>query len=489
MQNVIVLLPNVSADGPFTIRKWQFKPAVDPYISKEKHGKEVLISIGNKIYKQFSGNGPFLYAVRRFHSLNFDLIQQDLSGVLTALRYVSMGPGKNWQITHQNFMPICLSGSGLSGTEKDWAFFDALVDLRYSEPLHVNLKEHERTQLPQLPRISRIRLSFSTSDFDIINKLLRKRSVIKNSPKTRVLTSFEWYARSRAHRLAIDERERFLCLVAAFNQLLNPASHKKEDLIKKLSLYIRPFSKIEDWFSEFWEVRHRIISGEQIMRQPGKRCSGPEKLKSFWYGSKEGRAEYLHHINIGDNIFRICADKILGLDSKWMTKLRLQMESNKLTDDEERLEKIENLLNRTEDLVELHKSGAFIEMEGMHGLSRLGSLCRADRVALKISRLLLKHIPLERLNKVKAQLEFITNNRLKRCPSQTADIYTSLFSGFNEVRSLPHDEKGLLIMGPHEIEALISGAEKFFELFWRELLAWESEKRWRKSQLIAKKKC
>jgi hypothetical protein len=136
---------------------------------------------------------------------------------------------------------------------------------------------------------------------------------LKEEERFSVIRAIEHYNKSYSEGAGVDERDKVLSLSAGFEALLNlPEERIQQSFRSMIITLLGDVSSLGDWALDFYNLRSKIIHGEEISTAPRIRPTNKEKkTASLYFKHSEGEYEYIRHLVIGQNVFRKCLEIIL----------------------------------------------------------------------------------------------------------------------------------------------------------------------------------
>lgn len=148
-----------------------------------------------------------------------------------------------------------------------------------------------------------------------LHKARWKSRGYKEEERLRIIRAIEHYNRSYAEGSGIDDRNRVLSLSAGFETLMSLPDERIQQAFRSAVItLLGDISNLGDWALDFYNLRSKIVHGEEIASSPRSNPSNKQKRKiaSLYFKHSEGEYEYIKHLEIGQNIFRKCLETVIS---------------------------------------------------------------------------------------------------------------------------------------------------------------------------------
>lgn len=323
-----ILLPYLNTFQSFTIEDIKFKglfEETENNLNKEKtediyHLSNILKSF--RLSEDYHLNG-FTYCIKEINSQEeLQSLKEKLKVAINIIRYKLFSKEERSQFSFsQTELYI------FELTENEWKSkakklrsgneFFWYKGIKDSEE-RINLHWPRSKIFPQKPQSSMAYLQIKDDYFliNILNKTRWKSTNYKESERLRLIRSIEHYNRSYAEGAGIDDRDRILSLSAGFEALLNlPEINIQQSLRSGIITLLGDISDLSNWTLEFYNLRSKIIHGEEVSTIPREREQSSNKKRkktpSLFFKHSEGEYEYIRNLIIGQAIFQRCLEIIL----------------------------------------------------------------------------------------------------------------------------------------------------------------------------------
>lgn len=184
--------------------------------------------------------------------------------------------------------------------------------------------------------------------------------------RRRVFRAIEFYNKSFLNFAGVDDRDRVLSLAAAFEALLHlPDSEIGKSFKSSLFNLFGEQEELGEWADGFYNLRSKIIHGEEVALEPRKSSKETKKIPSVFHKHSRGEFEYIDNVDLGQMIFRKAIERILSLrhPSLYFRDILEKLVPNEIHI-KNILEGIRGLKNK-DDRKEWYESGLFDELTAL----------------------------------------------------------------------------------------------------------------------------
>lgn len=273
----------------------------------------------------------------------------------------------------------------MGSSDKEFIWYRGLRDFVQE----TNLSWPREHIYPPAYRMSTGYLQISDSYFLIshLNKVRWKSRGFKEEERLRLIRAIEHYNRSYAEGSGVDDRNRVLSLGAGFEALMSLPDERIQQAFKSTVItLLGDISNLGGWALDFYNLRSKIVHGEEIASSPRSSTSNRQKreIASLYFRHSEGEYEYIKHLEIGQNIFRKCLEIVISQRSSgYVYDIISLLEPNEvhIKRIEERIKKLSNKLS----VEEWYQNGILHEF---HELKTKDWTAKSDKV-VKIGKELL----------------------------------------------------------------------------------------------------
>jgi hypothetical protein len=407
---VIYLFPYLFFDKEQTIDGYSLKPSYKEIVEKESKRVQGHLS---RIAKSFSYRSAanifqYTYGHTTVHNENeWMKLKSTLNTFSTLLRYQELSDERNGA-DYSNF-DYAVFEINRPMFRKDRGFYRGV--LNGNTELNINYPE-----IKFIPNHSlRSHIFYADSENQVFQHLMYFSQLHTRSEaeKKRLIRSFEWFNKSYKNDPEIDDYERFINLVIAFETLFNsPEEGIQSALTTGVTTLLGETEEMIHWIKKFYGVRSAIVHGRE---EP-----------TIAYKGKDSNEFHLNHIVFARKVFTKCIKAIFSAREKVYTEdLHKELISN-----ERRIHEILIALNKNKTVKKIYEAGVFSNIDSLSQRDPTGKSTDIRKIAKLILPLGRKFLKKNKDKNMLQLLDYLVQDN-EADIGNLAVKYSDFHSGFN----------------------------------------------------------